>query len=96
MARDRHTICVIDAPPLGSCYRCCCHRKNCDASVLVVASREISYKYARVVKEQLELAGCPILGAVLNKVDLKQNKYYGNKYYSKYYGKYYGEYKKED
>lgn len=41
-----------------------------------------------VVKEQLELAGCPILGAVLNKVDLKQNKYYGNKYYSKYYGKY--------
>ena len=47
----------------------------------------ISYKFARTVKEQLEKAGCPILGVVLNKVDMKQNKYYG-----KYYGSYYGSY----
>ena len=95
-ARQAYDYVIIDAPPLGSVIDAAVIAKNCDASVLVVASREISYKYARVVKEQLELAGCPILGVVLNKVDLKQNKYYGNKYYSKYYGKYYGEYKKED
>ena len=95
-ARQAYDYVIIDAPPLGNVIDAAVIAKNCDASVLVVAFREISYKYARVVKEQLELAGCPILGVVLNKVDLKQNKYYGNKYYSKYYGKYYGEYKKED
>ena len=42
------------------------------------------------VKEQLEKAGCPILGVVLNKVNMKQNKYYG-----KYYGQYYGDYGKK-
>ena len=51
---------------------------------------------AAETKEQLEKAGCPILGVVLNKVDMKQNKYYGNKYYNKYYGDYYGKYGHED
>ena len=59
--------------------------KVCDASVLVVAAKTVSYKFVRTVKEQLEKTGCPILGVVLNKVDMKQNKYYG-----KYYGNYYG------
>ena len=57
---------------------------NCDAAILVIASGTISYKFARTVKEQLEKADCKILGVVLNKVDMKSNKYYG-----KYYGKLY-------
>ena len=57
------------------------------ASVLVISANAISHKFARVVKEQLERSECPILGVVLNKVDMSQNKYYG-KYYEKYYGKY--------
>jgi len=39
------------------------------------------------VKEQLEKSECRILGAVLNKVDMEHDAYYGN-----YYGKYYGNY----
>ena len=37
-------------------------------------------------KEQLTKSGCKILGAVLNKVDMKKEKYY-SKYNSYYYGK---------
>ena len=76
---------IIDAPPLGSVIDAAVISKVCDASVLVVAAKSVSYKFVRTVKEQLEKTGCPILGVVLNKVDMKQNKYYG-----KYYGNYYG------
>lgn len=95
-ARKAYDYIIIDAPPLGSVIDAAVVAKNCDASVLVVASQTISYKFARVVKDQLEKADCPILGVVLNKVDMKRNKYYGNKYYSKYYGDYYGKYGHED
>ena len=43
------------------------------------------------VKKQLEASGIRILGAILNKVQMKKNGYYG-KYYGKYYGSYYGSY----
>ena len=78
---------IIDAPPLGSVIDSAIIARVCDASVLVISANAISHKFARVVKEQLERSECPILGVVLNKVDMSQNKYYG-KYYEKYYGKY--------
>ena len=78
---------IIDAPPLGSVIDSAIIARVCDASVLVISANAISHKFARVVKEQLERSECPILGVVLNKVDMSQNKYYG-KYYRKYYGKY--------
>ena len=37
---------------------------------------------------QLERAGCPLLGIVLNRAGAGGGKYY-HKYYGKYYGKYY-------
>ena len=77
-ARQAYDYVIIDAAIIA---------KNSDASVMVISAKTISYKFARVVKEQLEKADCPILGVVLNKVDMKQNKYYG-----KYYGNYYGNY----
>ena len=86
-ARQAYDYVIIDAPPLGSVIDAAIIAKNSDASVMVISAKTISYKFARVVKEQLEKADCPILGVVLNKVDMKQNKYYG-----KYYGNYYGNY----
>lgn len=80
---------IIDAPPLGSVIDAAIIAKECDASILVMAAKTISRKFAKLVKGQLEKSGCPILGVVLNKVDLKESKYYG-KHYGKYYGKYYG------
>ena len=84
-ARKVYDYIIIDAPPLGSVIDAAVIARVCDASVLVTAANAVSYKFARTVKEQLEKTGCPILGVVLNKVDMKQNKYY-----EKYYGNYYG------
>ena len=49
-------------------------------------------KMAQKMKEQLEASGCPLLGVVLNKVKISENKSYGG--YGQYYGHYgkYGEY----
>ena len=41
---------------------------------------------AMKAKDQLVKSGCKLLGAVLNKVDMKKEKYY-SKYNSYYYGK---------
>ena len=86
---------IIDAPPLGSVIDSAIIAKQCDAAVMVIASQAISYKFAKNVKKQLEKSECPILGVVLNKVDMKLNQYYG-RYYGRYYGKYYGNYGNEE
>ena len=86
-ARKAYDYVIIDAPPLGSVIDGAIIARCCDASILVVAANTISRKFAKSVKDQLEKTGCPILGVVMNKVDLKQNKYYGS-----YYGGYYGDY----
>ena len=82
-SKDAYDYIIIDAPPLGSVIDAAVIARVCDASVLVVAANSVSYKFVRTVKDQLEKTGCPILGVVLNKVDMKKNKYYG-----KYYGNY--------
>ena len=86
-AKKVYDYIIIDTPPLGSVIDAAVIANVCDGAVLVVSAGEISYKFVRVVKDQLEKTKCPILGVILNKVDMKNDKYY-----SKYYGKYYGEY----
>lgn len=79
---------IIDCPPLGSVVDGLIAGKISDGVVLVVASEQISYKFAQKIKKQLEAAECRILGVILNKVNLRNQGYYG-KYYGKYYGEYY-------
>ena len=86
-AKKVYDYIIIDTPPLGSVIDAAVVARVCDGTVLVVSAGEISYKFARVVKDQLEKTKCPILGVILNRVDMKKDKYYG-----KYYGRYYGEY----
>lgn len=59
----------------------------CDAGILVIESEAVSYKAAQKAKAQLERSGCHILGAVLNKVDVKKDKYYRYHSYKEYYKK---------
>jgi len=56
-----------------------------DGAVLLIEAKAISYKFAQHVKAQLEMSGCHILGAVMNKIDMSENGYY-SKYYAGYYG----------
>lgn len=90
-AREAYDYVLIDSPPLGSVIDGAVISKKCDGAVIIVEAETISYRFVQEVKEQLEKSECPILGVVLNKVDIKNQKYYYN-YYSKYgkYGKRYG------
>ena len=77
---------IIDTPPIGNVIDGAIIAGNCDGVILVIESGAISYRFAQNVMEQLERSNCPVLGTVLNKVDLQKGGY------GKYYGKYYGNY----
>lgn len=79
---------LIDTPPMAGMTDGAIVAQSCDGAILVIESGAVSRKIEKRVKEQLEKSGCRILGAVLNKVDMKSGSYYG-KQYGKYYGKYY-------
>lgn len=81
MFREVYDYILIDTPPLGSVIDAAVIADECDGSILVIASGEISYNLAQDVKMQLEKCKCPVLGAILNKVDASSSSYYG-----KYYG----------
>ena len=75
---------IIDSPPLGSAdIDAALIAKKCDGALMVIEDNKTGRKLAKKVKEQLMLSQCPILGAVLNKVEVHKKGYYG-----KYYGNY--------
>ena len=85
---------IVDTPPLGSVIDSAIVAEICDGSIMVIESGVISYRFAQEVKSQLEKSNCPLLGVVLNKVDMQKQAYgkYGK--YGQY--KYYGEYGQEE
>lgn len=86
--RQEYDYIFIDTPPMGTMIDAAVVAEKSDGAVLVIESEAVSYKIAQKSLEQLERSGCKILGAVLNKVDVKKDKYY-----SSYYGHYGGYYK---
>ena len=83
--RTHYDYIIIDTPPVGSVIDAAIIAKESDGAVLVIESERVSYKVAQKAMEQLEKTGCKILGAVLNKVNIEKNKYYGK--YDYYYKK---------
>ena len=101
-ARDQFDYVLIDCPPMGAAIDAAVIAKHCDGSIVVVSQGSVSSRGVSSVKRQLENANIPILGAVLNKVQMKKNGYYGGyyngyyRYYNGYYNGYYGMYGNED
>jgi capsular exopolysaccharide synthesis family protein len=89
--REEYDYVIIDTPPLANVIDAAIVAQNCDGAIFVIAANSTSHKFVGRSIEQLKKTRCKILGAVLNKVDLSENGYYG-KYYGNYYGKYYGKY----
>lgn len=85
--RDLYDYIIIDTPPIRSVIDSAIVAQECDGVAYVMASNSVSYKYAQKGLEQIKKTDCKLLGVVLNKVDMDDNKYYG-KYYGKYYCKY--------
>ena len=78
--REKYHYVLIDTPPLGNVIDSVIVAPVCDAAIFVIEANTISRKYARKVKAQFERSGCKIIGAVLNKADIRQNKYYEKRY----------------
>lgn len=78
--RQTYDYILIDTPPLGSVIDSAIVAKVSDGAILVIESEAISYRFAREVKMQLEKSNCPILGVILNKVNMTSLGYYGKKY----------------
>lgn len=81
--REKYDYVLADTPPVGSLTDAAVVTRQCDGAIMVIESDLVSRRIAAKAKEQLEMSGCHILGAVLNKVDMKKNKYYSK--YSYYY-----------
>ena len=78
--RREYDYVVVDTPPLGSVIDGAVIARQCDGAAMVIESGTVSYRFAQSVKDQLDKAGCSLLGVILNKVDLSGNGYYGSAY----------------
>lgn len=89
---DNYRYAFLDAPPLGLVSDGELIANQCDGAILCVRSGITPRAIIRNSINQLERAGCPLIGIVLNRVDTTQggyyHKYYGSHYYSsEYYAK---------
>ncbi len=91
-AEENYRYVFLDVPPLGLVSDGELIGSVCDGAVLCVRAGSTSRNVVRHSLRQLERAGCPLLGIVLNRVGGAgsgyYHKYYGKKYYNdKYYTK---------
>lgn len=86
--KEQYDYIIIDTPPVMSVADATIISKWCDGVVLVIEQGRISYRIAQKAKKLLVQSGCKILGAVLNKVDTKKERYYGKYGYYRYHGYY--------
>lgn len=86
-AREYFDYILIDTPPMVNLIDGAIVASHCDGAIMVIESGAISYRLEQKVKRQLEKSGCRILGAVLNKVDVRRDPYYGKYGRYSHYGK---------
>jgi capsular exopolysaccharide synthesis family protein len=77
---------IIDSPPLIVVDPVLLSAKT-DGIVLIIKPGETKFDAARVMIEQLEMAGARIVGTVFNPISRRKSKYYSGKY--RYYSDYY-------
>ena len=82
--RMEYDFVLLDTHPVMTVIDAAVIAKASDGEVLIVESGRVSYKAAQKALEQIRKSDCKVLGAVLNKVDIKRDKYYSD--YSSYYG----------
>ena len=95
VAKRIYDYIIIDTPPLGSVIDSAIIAEKCDGAIVIIESGVVSARFVEHNLSQLRKSNCPILGAVLNKMDREQNGKYGKYYgkYGKHYGRYTGKYK---
>lgn len=79
---------IVDVPPLNLVSDGEKIASLCDGAILVVRGGETPKAMVKNSASQIERAGCPLLGVVLNRVKGSGGGYYYKKYGGSYYGKY--------
>ena len=80
---------IVDTAPIGTVIDAAKVAQHCDGALIVVSYDKVPRKELIETKNLIEQTGCPVLGTVLNQVnmaDIAAKKYYHG-YYNKYYGK---------
>jgi succinoglycan biosynthesis transport protein ExoP len=80
---------VLDAPPVMAVTDAAVIANLATCVLFVVGAEMTRRRAAQTARAQLERAHAPIIGAVLNKVDLKHHAYYYSEYYSPEYSEHY-------
>jgi len=78
---------LIDAPPIGAIIDAAEMSRYCDGTLLIVKYNYTSRTALCDARDQIERAGCEVLGVVLNEVDIDSvsgKKYYNKQYYARY------------
>lgn len=88
---EQYDIVLLDTPPVGVMVDAIAMAKFCDGAVLVVGYHQGKLSEINDAVKNIQKTGCPVLGGVLNQVQLKslsnQHYYYHTKRYSGYYKK---------
>lgn len=88
---SKYDIVMVDAPPVGLVIDAAEIARYCDGVILVVKHGVTHRKELLQARQQMQQAGCPVLGCILNDVNfdsISSKKYYNKSYYS-HYGNYY-------
>ena len=86
--RERFDMVLVDSPPAGVIVDALEIAKHCDGTVFVVEYNVTRRRELLEAQRQMNQAGCPILGCIINKVSLdtySAKKYYSKSYYSTHY-----------
>lgn len=94
--RERFDYVIVDCPPIGMVADAAMVAPCCDGCIFVLHDSFVPRKVAQGAVKAIERTGCPMIGVVLNQMNVRRKgKYYYNKYY-RYYKKGYGYYKKDN
>jgi succinoglycan biosynthesis transport protein ExoP len=84
--RKRYTRIIIDSPPSTAVTDAVVLSKSVDGVILVIRAGETIRQMAKNGVAQFAAVGAPLIGAILNAVDLGRDSYYYYQYYYYYYG----------
>ncbi len=79
--RKQFDYILVDTAPLGTVSDAALVARKCDGAVVVIEAGKIPYRAVQGVVQQLRDADCPVLGAVLSKVENASSRNYK---YTKY------------
>ena len=85
--KEYYNYILIDTAPIGTVIDAAVIGRCCDGAIFLIQPGSVRYRDAQKAIAQLERSGCPVIGAVMNKVDTSEDKYYSS--YYKHYGEYY-------